>query len=93
MHKKFFSIMYGINIVAQSVFSLITPVLILFALSWVIISKLGAPEWIYAISITVGVIIGLVSMIKFVIVASENLNRLENQVKNTDKTGQNTNEE
>lgn len=93
MHKKFFSVMYGVNIVAQSVFSLITPVLILFALSWVLVSKAGAPEWIYAITVTLGVIIGFVSMIKFVIVASENLNRLENQTKNKDKTGQNTDEE
>ena len=92
MHKKIFSVMYGINIVAQSVFSLITPPLILFALSFILVKKVGLPEWIYAITLTVGVLIGLVSMVKFVISATDSLTRLENQTKNKDKAGQENNE-
>ena len=84
--------MYGVNIVAQSIFSLLTPVLILFALSWLLVTKVGAPEWIYAITISCGTVMGLISMVRFVIVASEGLNRLEKSTKNKDKTGQGTNE-
>lgn len=79
MQNKFFSLMYGINIVSQAVFSLITPALIMFGVGWLFVSRVGAPEWIYAILIPIGVITGFISMVKFVIRASTSLERLEKQ--------------
>lgn len=92
MHKKFFGFMYGLNIISQAIFSLLTPAALLFAICWLLVSKSGAPEWLYAIFITVGVLIGLISMVRFAISASENLQRLEKQKENKTKTGRDTNE-
>ncbi len=79
MHKKFFSVMYAVNIIMQAIFSLITPAALLFALAFLFVKKLGAPSFIYVIAIVIGVIIGFISMIRFAISASEGLNRLEKE--------------
>ncbi len=79
MHKKIFSVMYAVNIIAQAVFSLLTPAALLFALSWLFVKRFGAPTWIYVIAIVLGILLGLVSMIKFVITSSESLARLEKE--------------
>ena len=89
MYKKFVSAMYIINILAQAIFTLLTPPAFFFFITWLFVSKLSAPEWIYAITITLGIIIGLISMIKFVILASSNLERLEKERKNKSVTGKN----
>ena len=51
----------------------------MFGISWLLVSRAGAPSWIYAVFISVGIIAGLVSMVKFVINATSNLERLEKQ--------------
>ena len=42
----------------------------------------SAPEWSYAVAIVIGILIGFYSMIKFIISAMKNLERLEEQRKN-----------
>ena len=88
MQNKFFSVMYGINIVAQAVFSLLTPAAVMFGIGWLFVNKVGAPTWLYAILIPIGILAGLISMVKFVIAAATNLERLEKQGISNEKTGQ-----
>lgn len=75
------SSLYVLNIIFQSLFNLVTPALLLFAVSWLFVERASAPEWIYAISIPLGLILGLISMVKFIIVAMKNLERLEKNKK------------
>ena len=79
--------MYAINIIAQSIFSLVTPAALMFCIAWLFVKKASAPEWLYAVLIPLGIIAGLVSMVRFVLSATSALERLENQTKN--KTGRN----
>ena len=81
MNKRFVSALYVLNIISQAIFTLLTPTAILFAIGWLFVSQLSAPGWIYAILIPIGVIFGFYHMIKFVISASESLERLEKQNK------------
>ena len=81
MHKRIFSVMYAINIVAQSAVSLLTPAAVGFFIGWLLIRYAGAPEWLYAIFIPLGVLSGFVSMVRFVLKAATSLERLENQNK------------
>ena len=88
MNKGFISALYVLNIISQAIFTLLTPVGILFFAAWLLVSKLSLPSWIYAVFIPIGVIFGMVVMVRFVLSASENLERLEkerNQKKNTKK--------
>ena len=87
MNSKFFSVMYAVNIISQAIFSLLTPVALMFGVSWLFIHKLSAPEWLYAVLIPIGVLFGLVSMVRFVLTATANLERLEKQNQNKRKTG------
>ena len=79
MYRKFVSSMYILNILLQSLFNLATPILIMLGLSWVFVTKCGAPAWLYAILGVFGVLVGFVSMIKFILSASESLERLEKE--------------
>jgi FtsZ-binding cell division protein ZapB len=52
-----------------------------FLCSWLLVRYASAPNWIYAPLIIVGVLIGLISMVKFIISAMSALERLEEQSK------------
>ena len=92
MQNKLFSVMYGVNIVAQAIFSLLTPAALMFGIGWLFVNKVGAPGWLYAVLIPIGIVAGLISMVKFVIAAGTNLERLEKQIENEKKTGKGKNE-
>ena len=79
MYKKFVSTLYALNIIAQCIFTLLTPTALAFLISWLLVKHAALPEWLYAIFLPLGVISGLVSMVKFAISASEGLERLEKE--------------
>ena len=76
MYKKIVYATYTLNIVFHALVTLISPAALLFLAAYLLVSKVGAPEWIYAPFIVLGFIAGFVSMIKFVISAFQNLDRL-----------------
>jgi hypothetical protein len=79
MHNKLFSFLYAINIVSQAIFSLLVPVGLMILAAWLMVDRVGAPKFVYAIAIVLGFLIGLYSMVRFVMTATANLERLENQ--------------
>ena len=82
MYRNLVGALYVLNIVFQAIFTLVTPPAIFFFINYLCVSKLSFPMWTYAISLSVGFILGIISMIKFAIAASEGLERLEKQRKN-----------
>lgn len=78
MYGKFVSAIYLLNIVFQSFFNLALPIGIAILASWLLTEHAGAPGWIYAPLVIVGVIIGFSSMIRFILSATRALDRLEN---------------
>ena len=82
MNKGFVSALYTVNIIAQAIFTLLTPAAIFFAVAFLLVEYASAPEWSYAVAIVIGILIGFYSMIKFIISAMKNLERLEEQRKN-----------
>lgn len=81
MRSKLFGVLYAMNIIMQALFDLAAPAALLFFIAWMLVKRVGAPEWIYAIAIPVGIIIGLYSMVRFIISATTALSRLEEQNK------------
>lgn len=77
MHKKWISAIYSLNIIFQSFFSLLFAVAVMLLLAYLSVERLGAPTWVYVPFIIAGVLFGLFSMIRFVIVASRSVNALE----------------
>ena len=76
MYKKIVYATYTLNIVFHALFTLIFPAALLFFIAYLLVSRAGAPEWLYAPFIVVGFISGFISMIKFVLSAFQNLDRL-----------------
>ena len=92
MYKKLVSALYVINIVFQAIFTLLTPIALVFGISWLLVSYASAPTWIYAALVTLGALCGFYSMIKFVLSAMAALDRLEKSrdaSKKTDNIGNN----
>lgn len=85
MYRKLINAMYVLNILFQSLFNLAIPILLMLGLSWLLVAKLSAPRWIYALLGVFGVLIGFVSMIKFIISACDNLTRLEKEREENDR--------
>ena len=78
--------MYALNILISAIFTLLTPVGILFLIAWLLNTKAGVGSFIYAVLLIIGVLIGLVSMIRFLVRSSEVLERIE---KERNKNGKN----
>lgn len=81
MYRKLVSVTYVLNIIFQSFFTLLVPTGLCFLISWLLVSYAGAPKWLYAPLLIVGVLVGLISMVKFVISAMNALESLEAQHK------------
>ena len=79
VYKKLVSALYVLNIVAQAIVTLLIPAGLMFLVGLFFVSSCGAPAWLYAVLIPIGVIAGFISMIRFVISASEGVERLEKQ--------------
>lgn len=79
MYSKLVGIMYAMNVLVSAFFTLLTPVGILFLIAWLLNTKAGVGNYIYAVLLIVGVLVGLVSMIRFLIKASETLERIEKE--------------
>ena len=75
--RRTYSFIYVINIVSQAIFTMLMHIGFSLLLSWLLVDKCGAPNWIYAIIIILGVVTGLISMIKFILSTMYALDRLE----------------
>ena len=85
-YGRFISPIYIINIVFQAFVSLISPAALMLLAAWLLDKYTDVGGWIYAVLITVGVITGFISMIKFVLRGMAALEAIENQNKeNSDK--------
>ena len=77
--KDKYSSFYVINIVFQAIFTLLWQILTALAVGWIFVNKLNAPEWLYVPLILVGVITGMISMVRFILTAMKSLERIEEQ--------------
>lgn len=77
--REGYSTFYVINIVFQSIFTLLWQIAAALFVGWLFVRFVGAPEWVYVPVILLGVFSGLVSMVRFIIAAMQSLERLEEQ--------------
>ncbi len=92
MYKNFISVMYILNILWQSLFSLAFPIFLGFGAAWLLVTYAGTPTWIYALLGVLGTLLGFYNMIKFILTAMNAYERLEKsreRGKNTNNSGNN----
>jgi F0F1-type ATP synthase assembly protein I len=73
------SALYVLNIVFQGFYTLALPIGIGALASYLLVKFANAPGWIWAVLLTLGTFCGLFSMIKYLITAMNNLERLEKE--------------
>ena len=77
--KESYSAFYVMNIVFQSIFTLVWQIALALFVGWIFVEFVGAPDWAYVPLILLGVGTGLVSMVRFILTAMKSLERLEEQ--------------
>ena len=82
--KKFMNAMYALNIILQSFWSLLFPIGVGVLVGWLLTEKCGMGNYVFVILILLGVFVGLISMIRFLLSALAGLERLEKEQQNTD---------
>ena len=79
MYKKAISSLHIVNIVAQSIFTLLWQIALGVGIGYVAVTYWSAPKWVYIPLILAGVLTGIVSMVRFLLAAMNGLDRLEAQ--------------
>ncbi len=79
MYKKAISALHVVNIVSQSIFTLLWQIALGVGIGYLAVTYWSAPGWIYVPLILAGVFTGLVSMVRFLLAAMKGLDRLEAQ--------------
>ena len=75
--KEGYSAIYVLNIVFQSIFTLLWHIGLALLVGWIFVSFFGAKAWIYVPLIIAGVFTGLFSMVRFILAAMKALERIE----------------
>ena len=79
MYKKIVNTVYLINIVIQAFVSLLFPIAVAILAAWYLAEQRSVGNWIYVVLILFGVIVGLFSMVKFILNAMAALENLEKE--------------
>ena len=77
MYRKIVSAFYVLNILFQALYTLALPIGIGALISFLLTKYASAPGWIWAVMLVLGVFVGIYCMIKFILSASKNLERIE----------------
>lgn len=75
--KGAYSAIYIVNVVFQSIFTLLMHIGGGLLISWILVEKLGLPAWLYAVVILLGVLTGFFSMIRFILSTMKALDHIE----------------
>ncbi len=79
MNKKFFNALTLFNLLGQAIYTLALPIGLGVLASYLLTEYASAPRWIWAILLTLGSLIGLYSMVKYILTATAGMDRLEKQ--------------
>lgn len=79
MHKKIFDALTMLNLLGQAIYTLALPIGIGALISFLLTKYADAPGWIWAILLTFGTLIGLYSMIKYILSAMAGIEKTKKQ--------------
>ena len=77
MYNKMVRFLYGVQVLMQAIACLLTPIALGTLGAWLLVRYALVDTWIYAVLILVGTLIGLWSMIRFVLKVSAQLSAID----------------
>ncbi|MBO7195859.1 MAG: hypothetical protein J6V80_00820 [Clostridia bacterium] len=79
MNKRLINVLHMMNMIFQAFYTLLLPVGIGALISYLLTKNDLVDSWIWALLLTVGFLMGLYSMIKFILTATKNIENMERQ--------------
>ena len=79
MYKKFINALSMLNLLGQAIYSLALPIALGALAAFLLTEYASAPSWIWAILMTLGALMGLYSMVKYILTAPAGLDRMKKQ--------------
>lgn len=79
MYKKFINAVSLLNLLGQAIYSLALPIALGALAAFLLTEYASAPSWIWAILMTLGALIGLYSMVKYILTATAGMDRMKKQ--------------
>lgn len=79
MLKNGYSAIYVINILVSSVLTLLIYVGLFVLGAWLLVSRLNVGEWVYVVAVLLGVGLGIISMLKFILTSMKTLERIDEE--------------
>ena len=83
MYKKIANSLYILNTLFQALYCLGLPIGLAALASYLLTEYASFPGWIWALLITLGVMVGLYSMVKFILVSMKSFERLQKEREKT----------
>ena len=77
MYKRSFSAVYVVNVVFQSIFTLLFDTGVCVLIAYLLNSYAGVGRWIFVPFVLFGLALGIFSMVKLILSAMRSLERLE----------------
>ena len=93
MHKRIFSAVFILNTLFQALLTLLFPICAGLLFSYLSVLYLAFPTYTYAIAVPLGAILGIYSMIRFILSTMRALESLESEKEKKTYTVGNNNEE
>lgn len=73
MPKKVFRVAYAINYLSHAVFTLLCPAALFIGSAWLLQNKCGWGNWVMIVGIVLGVLTGVFSFFRFILVSAKQL--------------------
>ena len=80
MHKKIFDALTMLNLLGQAIYTLALPIGIGALVSFLLTKYAHTPGWTWAILLTAGTLMGLYSMVKYILIAMTGIERTKRQI-------------
>ena len=77
MPKKVFRVAYAINFLTQAIYTMIFPAALFIGGGWLLQSKCGWGKWVMILGVVLGVLTGIFSFFRFIMVTSKQLDSKE----------------
>lgn len=88
MYKQAFNAVFVLNVIFQSIFTLLFDTGLFVLIAYLLNSYAGADRWVYIPFVLFGLGLGIFSMMKLIMSAMKSLERLENEQNDkNEKTG------
>ena len=89
MHRRAFNAIYVINVIFESIFSMLLSIGLAVLAGWLLVNRFDSAHWVYIPLILFGTAIGFISLCKLILSSMKALDRIESEGSEQTQRGEN----